>query len=502
MENKRSGGLPEGKEFIRFLNAVEGEIKPDTCAIAAFNYWPIIRFALNGKRAGKSLKGEGALPQVTALQLKKLRAMNFLGLEHRATPSYPKSYFSHLEKADVLFLNRNTQYNNNLPGYSIQFFTDGLRHLASNGISCATMVNRDPRQAGEQFWVDTVILPKPKSGRGSKLLNPSGFPELAVRDRVVAKISEVNKVIKQLGIDHHVNERYILQRIDRTVELVHYFELLFRQVQPKVVYLSSFTGAYHVCVAAKRLGIKVVDIQHGGMHKNHPLAANWTHVPETGYELLPDVFWCWTERTAEYISSTFTDCHKAIVGGNTKAAFEKAVFEQSASKITKSVEKPSVLVALQYGQSALVAPHVEAAYKATKEEANWRFRLHPRGIDRLEEAAKLLSISKEDILLASERPLHEIFPNTSCLLTNASTIVYEALDHGVRPAVWSDKGRAFFDDLLDTGDLGFVATVNDVVDFIMSNADSQPPKRKCASDEEDHFEVETIKAHFQSLFRG
>lgn len=501
MENKRIVGLPEGKDFIRFLNDVENEITPDTCTIKAFNYWPIIRFALNGKRAGKKLKGEGVLPLVTGLKLQKLRVKKLFGLDRRSKPTYAKDYFAHLQKADVLFLNRDTQYNSNFPDYSIQFFTDSLRHIAGEGATCATMVNRDPRKANERFWVDTVVMPKPKSGHGSKLLNPSGLPELEVRDGVIAKIAEVNTVIKKLGIDHHVNERYILQRIDRTVALVHYFDLLLRHVQPKVVYLSSFTGAYHVCVAARKLGVKVVDIQHGGMHKNHPLAANWAKVPASGYELLPDVFWCWEERTAKYVSSTFSNCHKAIVGGNTRAIFEKEIFESNTEKSAISLDKPGVLVALQYGKSALVAPHVQEAYRATKDKANWRFRLHPRGFDRLDEAANLLELSKEDILSASECPLHQIFPDTTCLLTDASTIVFEALDYGVRPAVWSQKGGAFFDDLLEAGDLNFVANMKDVVDFVMMDVELLASRRKQLTNDQNLSELAVIKTHFDALLK-
>ncbi len=499
MENEWLGKLPEGAEFVRFLNEIERQVRPDTFRIKAFNYWPIIRFALNGKRAGKVLKGEGKLPQVGPLRRAKICVKELFGSGKHKELTYPRDYFAQLPSADVLFLNRDTQYNNNLRGYSIQYFTDGLRSLAGEKVKCTTLVNRDPRETGEQFWVDTVLLPKMRSGRSPKLLVPSGKAELADRNRVIAKISETNAAIARLGVDHQVNEKYILQRIDRTVALVSFFGLVFRRVRPKVIFLSSFTGAYHVCAAAKPLGIKVVDIQHGGMHQNHPLAANWTNVPVNGYELLPDFFWCWTDRTAAYVNPSFACCHEAFAGGNPKAAFEKTVFEGCSSENKPSRHKPRVLVALQYGKSALVAPHVMEAYEATKEKVEWRFRLHPRGFDRLEEASRSLRISREDILSASERPLHQIFPETTFLLTDASTIVYEALDHGIRPAVWSEKGGAFFDDLLQSGELKLLSCADHVVDFVTSDTRSLPSRSKRSGGKDDESELALIKFQFDRL---
>ena len=53
-----------------------------------------------------------------------------------------------------------------------------------------------------------------------------------------------------------------------------------------------FPDMIGVCAAASELGIKAIDVQHGKQGKYQAMYSGWTKIPESGYALMPDNFWC------------------------------------------------------------------------------------------------------------------------------------------------------------------------------------------------------------------
>ena len=72
-------------------------------------------------------------------------------------------------------------------------------------------------------------------------------------------------------------------------------------------------------LAAKRNGIRTIDIQHGVQSENDFLFSSWTNIPTNGYELLPDIFWCWSNVEKENIDKwtvNSDNLYSAFTGGN------------------------------------------------------------------------------------------------------------------------------------------------------------------------------------------
>lgn len=482
----RSASVPEGAEFVKLLNKIEKEIQPKSCRIKGFNYWPILRFQINSIRRNGFTGGERELPAI------KIRWRNALynfcsgwlsqarSSTHEmrwldeAIDSFPREIFDDIPKADVLYLNRKTQYLR-LGRTVFQPCTDGLRWIANQDLSQLTLTNQDPRNTGEGLLVPTLVQPETKRTRPFALVKPKTSQDHAARHKVLSKIKKTNSILQQSAPALQLNEFSILDRLERSAFQMVYFTALLEKVRPKTVFLSSYTGASHVCAAARRLGVTVVDIQHGGMYPDHPSAANWSYAPEQGYELLPDVFWCWSEDSARWISNTTTNYHKTIVGGNPKSAVEEALQDPAAAPNLppKSVDgRPRVLVALQYGKNELLPAHVVDAYEATKTSVAWFFRLHPFGRDRIDEAIQVLDISAEEILRFSDCTEVQAMGAMDILLTDASTIVYRSLEMGLKTAVWSDMGAAYFSFLIQEGRLEALTNSEEIVGFV--SAPSQP----------------------------
>lgn len=476
---QKDGQKLQGREFIAFLNRLEAAIGPQTCAYPDFNYWPVLRFAINYKRkmgrtfVDRDLKHShslGALGLVFGNPGHHLRKA--FGLS--GSGGYPAGHFQDLDPVDVLFVNRKTQYTRAWDGYVANPLTDGVRKLVEPDCSsCATYVDASPLGAGESYFVDTRLLPAVLKTRPIRLVSPRDGREMALRTEIICKVSEVNDLIATEAPGLEINAFDVLQRIEVTSQYVDYWSRVLDRIQPRTIFLSSFSGAHYICAAAARRGIQVVDVQHGGMNPYHPVAANWAEVPPDGYELLPDIFWCWTERSAAYIRFSEGSRHKAVVGGNPKTAVEGLYFDDEAE--TSPVDpsdhvKPRILVALQYGAEDLMMPHLKEVFFETRDTYDWRFRLHPMGWSRKDEAVDVLRIDPARLEADSLQPLHRQLPTVDLLLTNASTIVFEALEYGVPPAICSDMGASLYDALIDAGDVASVQTTDAVHDVLEQSA--------------------------------
>ena len=463
-----AGDALTGAPFIAILNDLEAELPIRRFRVGGFNYWPIMRFLLNAARAAGQpivlklrLISPSSLPQQRLTNGQVGETLWYLRdriRERRRPDPFAAVDFGTLGPAEALFLNRERQYIALEDGRLIQPHTDRLRLLVEDLASCMTLSTAPAKGSGEMV-VPARDLPPIPAHLPLRLRDPQTYTERRACARVLSHAARVNERLRQrapmLGIDAET----LLHRIEQAVRQRAYFNALLSAIRPRAVFLSSFSGAYHVCAAAKPLGITVVDVQHGGMHAHHPLAAHWSNRPRKGYELLPDLFWSWTSSTARSVGAG--PRHPAIVGGNPSLAFLR--HQRKATPVApRPGHRPVVLFALQYGRAPLVADHVLAAYRATQEAVDWRFRLHPAGRDRLPAAATLLGLPEEVIVRESHRPLSDALEEADLLLTNTSTIVREAIEYGLPAAVCTREGAALHDDLVSDGAVAHLRTQDEV----------------------------------------
>ncbi len=460
-----------GAKLITVLNTLEAELDPSSFSQGPFNFWPIIRFSINftAKKGCKTVPNPAPQKWLKHQMKRAARPLaNFKNRHpklHLRIKSRDKALLA-LPNADVLFFNRANRYVNTFSGNVAQPFSDGLRYLTNDqGLERYTVVEGDPRKGRRDFLVPSATLPRPPKSNTLSLLQPITRTEKQLRDNVIERTCAVNVLLKDLAPELKIDENFILNRIEREATKADYFGRFLDQICPKVVFITSYTGTPYVCAAAKTRGVTVVDIQHGSMHSHHPLSANWSHAPSGGFELLPDVFWCWNTRSAGYINKTMPINHHALVGGNPKAALERHLsVEDFAPRSTN--ERPQILVALQYGLEDLLRPHVLDAYRLTKNIADWHFRLHPMGWSQIGKAMELLGVSKDRLEAVSQVPLYQQLPAMDLLLTNHSTIVYEAVEVGLRAAVCTRHGAATFDDLLNSGSIAFANDTQTILEMI------------------------------------
>lgn len=511
--------LIEGRNFIYLLKIIEKKVKPAFCTYLHFNYWPILRFVLNANRKnGKRLDVADRKKSVlkiandearkklydAAREVRTTGAPRLKDLQALAVQRDLQKQFSHLPQADALFLTRKSQYKTGTDGRISEHLSDGLRVQIEETERCLTLVDGDPRVSGEHFFLPTQVLTMNTKDKVIELRFPGCLAELWAQDDLLDTVSRVNTALPD-HLDYlRLDGEDILSRVMGTSQKMMHWITLLEQVRPKVIFLSSYSGMPHVCAAGRHLGIRVVDIQHGGMHGNHPLVANWHKRPRAGYELLPDVFWCWDERSAQYINNEKWPPHRAVVGGNPKTALEYALHgETSRPQARTQHPRPQVLIGLQYGSDPVTEPHVVRAYEATRDKIDWRFRLHPLGWNLLGDVVREFGISEDEVRFESEKPLHQVLPEIDFIFCNASTLIYEVLDLDAAGAVWSHKGTAIFDDLVKSRQIHVATDFDKLMRVLSTLTQTDDYKRvRVSAHERQMLKRETIKSTATKLIRS
>ena len=100
-----------------------------------------------------------------------------------------------------------------------------------------------------------------------------------------------------------------------------YFLKIFKKLNPKMGFNVNFYGLLGMGfnLACHEYGIPSVDIQHGAQGEYHSAYSLWKKIPKSGYELLPNIFWCWSQDEYNKInrwSYKVKKKHYPLLGGN------------------------------------------------------------------------------------------------------------------------------------------------------------------------------------------
>ena len=102
-----------------------------------------------------------------------------------------------------------------------------------------------------------------------------------------------NEIKKLFGANKDSNTFPELKDLLAEAEFIHKlslkFEKILNQVKPKEVIVTHYLGyiTAGLCVASKRCGIKISDIQHGVQGSLHP-AYNYRNYPANGFNTTPE----------------------------------------------------------------------------------------------------------------------------------------------------------------------------------------------------------------------
>lgn len=324
------------------------------------------------------------------------------------------------------------------------------------------------------------------SGRLRRLSGRDGDPATAI-----AGYGELLGHLRDVfGIDA-LDPKTLMATLIRFEVLARHFETIFRQGRPKAVFVVCYYALERRAIthACRRLGVRVVDIQHGKQGRFHHAYTHWSRIPSRGWDALPDVFWVWGEESADNIVRYMPKAcahHRPVVIGNLWLAFWKAdhAFELSAAhtRYLGGLAKfdRRILVSLQPISQPL-EPALLAAMAAAPAEWRWLIRLHPNMRSeraKIAEGLERVAPGRFEMDMATEVPLYALLKSATHHVTGWSSVAYEALALGVPTALVHATALQLYEQYIADGHFAFAHDGKELAEFVQfADGVSKPEAR-------------------------
>ncbi|PKD16752.1 hypothetical protein APR41_08070 [Salegentibacter salinarum] len=264
----------------------------------------------------------------------------------------------------------------------------------------------------------------------------------------------LESVHEKTGID----ARYHKNKLIRTILSIKSWEKVYTKIikltKPKyAVSLVYYSDAhYGFNLAARKLGVSSIDLQHGGLGKAHP-AYYFSKIPVEGYNILPNIFWVWSKSSYKDINIwTNNTPHKTLLGGNPWIGFLK---QKKKNNIKLQKLKPVVLFTLQ-PINDIIPSYLYKVIEETKEEFEWWLRFHPRMSEMekksVEDKFKDLGILENiTIEYSSSAPLPLVLEECDLHLSFSSGSITEAAILQRFSLILSETGINYYKNLIEEG---------------------------------------------------
>ena len=259
------------------------------------------------------------------------------------------------------------------------------------------------------------------------------------------------------------NASTAIHNTNKVLDKCTFFTRILGKVKPKIAFVVTYYNpiGFAFVLACKRMGIRVVDIQHGLQGDFHVSYGRWVDIPENGYELLPNIFWNWSKEDVRAIEkwSKQTNIHQSILGGNLWHNYCKknnAVLSNSAIEIEcirrKNVGSIFVLVSLQSEQQ--VPTWITDLIESSSNKWIWMLRLHPTRMGNREKIKSQIGCWQAVNVyldLSTDAVLPMLLPQMDVHLTANSSVVIEAGMFGICSVCTDPNAIRYFPSQFESG---------------------------------------------------
>lgn len=305
-------------------------------------------------------------------------------------------------------------------------------------------------------------------------------------------IYDVNRYLYREDIPVIVNPSALVQQLREILSYQNAFVDIFDDIEPRMVFVQNFGNVEKLGAisAAKRLGIRTVDIQHGiqentSMYNCHPAHC------DDGHYVYPDVLWCWGQITTEALqleqSRRSVPWKQAVEGGHPwKALVNRQGSRLRLAKLRRQLPEDKT-IALYCHDPALINHHsvigllpgeIFEAIRDSADDIVWLVRLHPRAAHLIREmqdfftAHRLFNVEVEH---SSTLLTEQVMEAADVLLTKFSVSALEAMSVGLPVVSHSWIGEVTFENYRNHPLLSFALEPSDIIAAIHAAKRSEAP---------------------------
>jgi hypothetical protein len=313
-------------------------------------------------------------------------------------------------------------------------------------------------------------------------------------DMSIIKSKILTKQIKNISLDGYndfLNDEFankyfkylpdkieITKRVQKIKSIESYYLRKICKIRPKVGLIVSYyyDAGMAFNKACKKYGIESIDIQHGVQGPYHLAYCNWIKMPSVGYNLLPDVFWVWSEfeqreiiytnqNSIKHTTRVATNHFLNIWKNNSNSFIIK--YDKKFNEINKN-NKKSILLTLSPDTDSLMLDTYKAL-SLIQNEYNIYIRLHPNmlsELDRYKNYFHSINFVNYEIELTSSFPLYAILRNVDLHITAQSSTVIESAEFGVFSIITSEYGASLYESQILSGSAIYSYELNSIINCI------------------------------------
>ena len=306
-------------EQMNLINKIETELPVESWTINGIHIWPLIRISLGTYLSYDEI--DNSVADQHGNSAKKIAQLKAL---IKGQADYIRAYITDFsnnaqikQKVDAVFLGDQVSRIYFNESWYDRFCDPFISVFKESGKKCLHMepLHRclTPRYAPGVFIQPQLDYLKIRSLLARSKVNNS---KIKLEDfKIFQRMIETNNVNFQLSFNQLAQYAYRLRLY------ADFFIKIFVDVNPQIAFIVSYYGLEGMAfnLACHEMGIPSVDIQHGVQGDLHRAYGRWNKLPETGYELLPTIFWVWSEVEAKAINKwneKVKRWHWPFIGGN------------------------------------------------------------------------------------------------------------------------------------------------------------------------------------------
>jgi len=295
--------------------------------------------------------------------------------------------------------------------------------------------------------------------------------------------NQVRIAIKNNNLDIDTpDDKFFIKQLSNLRAKAFIYKLILKKFNAKYGIITGYGSqdGLSFCLACSLLNIKSIELQHGVISEEMPRYGKWKKVPMSGYQMLPNLFWCWGRSDYDFISkwSNKTHFHDVIMGGNLFLSKYKDFLDNESKKIIKKFKENTraydkvVLIALQdkkWEPSWLLETLTHMSPKIF-----WAFRFHPADGNKdkrkknIYKAFNQKGLKNFDVELLNKPSMNiqtSIYVSHAVVSSFSSSLL-ESTILGKESAVISDKGITHYRDYINKNLIKIATTNKTFISFI------------------------------------
>ena len=223
-------------------------------------------------------------------------------------------------------------------------------------------------------------------------------------------------------------------------------------------------GFNHFVLAAKQLGIEVIELQHGNIYDTH-LGYHYPNSKVGSIDSFPDyllTFGKYWNNQAKF------PIPKNCVKENGFYFFEQSSL---SNKVSGHLKKNKILVISQQNIGRKLSYFtMDLAKKLT----NYQFIFKPHPKEILNEAEYLNELKDVKNITISRKALYKLYPTVEFQIGVFSTAIYEGLGHSVKTIIYKINGWKVMSKLENYQGVKFAKDINHAIDLLINDKFQEP----------------------------